>query len=205
MKKKQIAKRGACGLTLIEVAFASLVVSIVAFAVYGTLSRGIDIWRRVHGVFPQEDVAIFFEKITVDLENSFRYPDLKLTGNATYLTFATFVLPRPPEPNVETMGTASYVFDDSRREIQKGTASYSEVYEAKEGGRSAVLQHVEHLAFSYLFFNKEEERYVWGEAWPPGDVELEGVFLPLAVRIVLRLHDENKSQEYTTAVFLPVA
>lgn len=205
MKKKHIARGGSCGLTLIEVAFTSLVISVVAFAVFGSLSRGIDIWSRVQGVFPQEDVAIFFDKIEVDLANSFRYPDLRLTGNATSLAFPTFVVSRPPGPQGGMIGMASYVFDDAGGEIQRAAANYSEMYEAKEGPRSVILRHVEHLAFSYLFFNKEEERYIWAAEWPPVDAEPEDTSLPLAVRIVLNLHYENKSQEYTTAVFLPVA
>ena len=68
------------GLTLIEILLVLSLVSIISIALYKALRNGLQVWERSRYLVVEEDIAIFFDKITQDIKNSYFIQRLDLKG-----------------------------------------------------------------------------------------------------------------------------
>ena len=78
-------------LTLIETLLVVSFVSLVSIAIYKSLASGIKVWGKAHDLVVEEDIAVFFDKITSDLRNTFYYSDLDFYGENYRMSFPTIV------------------------------------------------------------------------------------------------------------------
>ena len=199
MKKKS-------GLTLIEVSLTVVLASVVALAVYSTLSFGVRIWQRFQAGMAEEDAALFFSKAGDEFENTLIYAGLKFHGNQTSLTFPTIISSRFHYAHTgQGPVLVSYVFDDSDGVIKKAYYSLVDIYNGDDPALLPVLDGIESLGFSYYFFDNETEEYLWSGDWPPSEGVPRYSAFPLAVRLALSFQKGDKTYEYNQTVSLPLA
>lgn len=194
------------GLTLVEVALTVVLASMIALAIYATLSYGLKISQRVQGRMAEEDAAFFFTQMSEELQNSFKYPALKFTGHPTSVVFPTIISDRVAYSQTgQGPGLVRYFFNAEKGAVEKAHSSYSDIYENRESATRPVVSGVETLNFSYCFFNQENEEYLWSQAWPPQEGESSDPDFPLAVRVVLAFRERGRLYEYKQTFILPLA
>ena len=74
------------GFTLIETLLVVAISSVIALTIYSTFNSGLKIWQRLTKKEQASDLNIFFEKISYDLRNSFKFSDIKFVGEQTIIT-----------------------------------------------------------------------------------------------------------------------
>jgi prepilin-type N-terminal cleavage/methylation domain-containing protein len=179
------------GFTLVELLIVCVLLSIISLAIYGTLSKGVDIWKKVNTQIYQEDFSIFLEKLTSDLRNSFEYADLAFAGSEDKLEFATFV--DNPRLAARTVGKVIYFYSSSEKMINRRQLDYSQIYRNTLVPSQDALGEVGSLRFSYYFFDSEKNEYVWNDVW-----ENQGV--PEAVRIEIEIEESGITNKIVRTV-----
>lgn len=177
--------------------------SLIALAVYAALSSGIRIWQDVYAKPAVEDAAVFFEKITEELKDSFKYPAITFKGNSSGIFIPTIVRDRLQyEETGQGIGASLYSFDASKGGLDRAQMTASDIFRESQAFFSPALTRVESFAFSYYFFDKDKKEYLWQPDWPPQEGVPQDPDFPLAVRISVALNDGKKTYAYDETVFL---
>ena len=102
------------GFTLIELVLVTAILAVIGMAVYGTFSNGINIWKKVTEDSVVEDVNLFFEKISVDLRNSFKLTGIRFKGERTRISFPSRIKYSGKDGIENTIGQISYSLDKNQ-------------------------------------------------------------------------------------------
>ena len=116
MKEKK--KKFNNAFTLIEMILVVSLISLVGLASFRTIANGLSVWEQSLQIGVEEDLAIFLDKITRDLRNSYKYSLLKFDGTKRTISFPTIVHTREDRRKnygrlryVDRMGKVEYYFD----------------------------------------------------------------------------------------------
>ncbi|MFC1807264.1 hypothetical protein ACFL0T_02720 [Candidatus Omnitrophota bacterium] len=164
-------------------------------AIYSSLSSGLRIWNRINIEVPEENVNILFDKLRVDLRNSFEYNGMIFSGGIEGVEFPTIVGSR--QLGAKTVGRISYKYDSFARALKRVQRDYAQVYADKGGFEGYVLTGLRRIRFSYYSFDEQKREYIWKKEWASG-------FLPLAVRVEVEL-DRESDEKFVSTISLPVA
>lgn len=143
--------------TLIEMLLVASLLSVTGLAVYHAISDGLRIWEYSRRYSSEEDVAVFFEKLTTDLQNIYRYSAISFDGKENKILIPTIV--RTPVDKeisgsgdlVEQMGCAEYFLQTGEKAIYRRQANYSQSLNKKFAPARALAVPVEKLHFKYYF------------------------------------------------------
>ena len=185
------------GFTLIELLLVTVILSIVGLAVYSAFSSGVRVWRRIVKNIPQEDISIFFERISRDLRNSFQYAGVEFYGAKEKIGFPTLVISQKPEVPKHEFGYVTYSLDSSHDSINRTQADYSQLYRDVVPQARTLVDNIEHLTFQYYSYDSDEEKYYWKSVWE------EKENLPVAVKIELGFYDGENKTDYSRTVYIP--
>ena len=156
------------GFTLIEMLIVVSLFSLVSLAIYTSIASGLNVWDRSRGRIIEEDIAIFFDKISMDLRNSFFYSKIEPVGSKNRFSFPCRVwvpadsrLGLAKGEYVEQLGKVEYFFDRNKHQLIRRIANYSQALADDYGSSQALLNRVEDVYFRYFYFwdNKEVEAY----------------------------------------------
>jgi len=75
------------GFTLIELLIVTVILAVIAGAIFATFSAGIKIWQRTNEMLPQEDINIFSARLERDLRNVIKFSNLNFTGKEEKISF----------------------------------------------------------------------------------------------------------------------
>lgn len=197
------------GFTLVEILLVTVILSMVALAVYTTFNNGIKLWKRMSQDVLQEDVNIFFSKISNDLRNSFRYSGIEFFGVEDSIAFAIPGKFRVQEEVESGIGQVSYSFCKKTNTINRVRTNYSQLYLDKPGPIYQVVSNIRSLNFQYYCYDTQQEEYLWVDAWNEEQVPLPlevkiDEHLPLAVKIEVEFDDNNESKKLTKIVTILV-
>ena len=192
------------GFTLIEVSFTVLLTALIALAVFGMLSAGIDLWGIIQRSQPEEDVAILFDKMGDELKNAFEFHGIPFEANGTFFSFPTMIRVRRGNETTAAIGVVQYIFRPSEHEVQRSQRSYGEFSRKASVSPRPVLKEAGDFAVTFYFFDETKKEYAWSQEWPPRGMFFigDGDF-PLAVRISLELNGGNATRAYEKTVFFP--
>jgi prepilin-type N-terminal cleavage/methylation domain-containing protein len=199
-------KRTKTGFTLIELLIVSALLSVVALAVFGTFTSGVNLWERLTQETVLEDLTIFFDKIAYDIRNSFNVEPLTFAGGSRSLSFPTIITYTGKEGRTTCVGQVTYTYDTRQGIFFRDQATMSEVYEEEEGRRTKLVDNVATARFTYYCYDKDLEDYFWATTWGLEDEVFskpeEGPQL-LAVRIEIVVRDGASQQTFTRTVSIP--
>lgn len=176
------------GVTLIETLLVTVLVAVVSLSMYALFNNGIKIWQRANQETPEEDVAIFLEKITYDLRNTFNFSKVRFAGTRDEIRLAAIVN--------SAVGEIIYSFDARRGVCNREQRDYSQSYEDEPGYMRGLLINAKSLNFRYYFYDDEKKEYLWQDEWLE-----EG--LPLAVNVNLELNSGAKDYIFTKTISIP--
>ncbi len=197
------------GFTLVEILLVTVILSIMGLSIYNAFNSGIKIWRRIVGNVKQEDVSIFFEKISHDLRNSFQYADIKLEGTEERISFPSMIVSKEQGVLKSELGYVTYFWNTIDNSINRQQIHYSQLYQnARLSYGQAnplarrLVSNLETMTFRYYYYDAETDRYYWKSVW-----EEEEENLPLAVRIKVEFYEDKNKNEYKNSfvktVYIP--
>lgn len=185
------------GFTLIEILLVTVILSIIGLSVYSAFNNGIKIWKRIARNVIQEDVSIFFEKISHDLRNSLQYADIKFEGTEERISFPTIIISNEQNLLKPELGCVTYFRDNKDNSLNRQQINYSQLYQnarlsdgqANQLSRS-LLSNLEAITFQYYYYDIETDRYYWKSIWENEE------YLPLAVKIKVEFYEDKNKNEY---------
>lgn len=184
--------------TLLEVLITATLFVVVGLAVYATINNGIKIWHRLNKTYIEEDINIFFQKVSADLRNSFIYKGIDFLGKEDSLKFTTLVTSRSGISGLKMgPGEVIYYFNPKERKIIKEKRNLSDIYKQRQGFTQELLKNVESFRFEYYYYDSLSKEYFWIDEWLKE-------YLPLAVRIRLELVHEQSPYEFTKTINIPL-
>ncbi len=194
-------QRSPSGFTLIEVLIAASLVSLIAFAVYANFDSGIRVMERVNHVMQEEDINVFFEKLSRDIQNSFRYASIPFKGNGEKLSFPSSIATEPVLGSSRGIGRVSYYYNSSQGRIERLQENVSQMFQGEKEvvEPTTALSNISSVRFQYFAYDKKEEAYTWKEEWGDADNRI-----PLAVKAELVFHDEGIEKTLTRTIAVPV-
>lgn len=163
MKKtayKYLTKKG---FTFIEVLLAVSLFSLIGVALYSTFASALKIWEKSQRVVIEEDVTIFFDKLTQDLRNTFYYSQIRFLGKEQSLSFVTTLLTdadrrssRSSEEVVDQIGRVEYYFDLTNKNVYRRQANYAQSLKEEFQPARQMLFNVTDIQFRYYFIGESD-------------------------------------------------
>ena len=203
-------KKNEAGFTLIEWLVAISLIAMVGLAIYGIFDSGIKVMRRINRPVPDEDLNIFFEKLSQDLQNAFHYSGIRFKGGAEKIFFATSIQTQPELGGDQGIGAVTYAYDPTRLAILREQKNVSGLHEEKEekdeeGGKlqgALVLDRILLLRFQYYGFVPEDKKFFWLDSWEEVDQKMG---LPFALRVEIVFKEEGAKHHFVRTITIPVA
>lgn len=184
------------GFTLIELLIASVIVSVISFAIYAGFNNGIEVWRRVNKELPAEDLNIFFDKFARDLRSSFNFMNINFSGKSTEMEFA--VLINSPRLQKISVGKVIYYYDYAKGALNRQQKDYSHIYSNENGITRQVLKNIKSLRFRYYSYDAQKKEYFWQDEFLK-----EG--LPVSVRVELEIEEDSQIYKFQRTVNIAVS
>ena len=171
--------------TLIESLIVVTLLSIIGLSVFTAFSNGLKIWERSHRAVVEEDVAIFFERLTQDLANAFEFSLIKFEGSEIKLKFATIVTTEADRKlgankTMRQIGHVQYYYDEDKKEIYRAQGNYSLAIKDKFFPSRVLMKGVESFNFSFFYFESGQIKET-----------KSGDLLPAGVKVTLGFLDKK--------------
>jgi prepilin-type N-terminal cleavage/methylation domain-containing protein len=196
------------GFTLVELLIVTAILSLIGLTLYSSFSSGIDIWKKINRELFVEDINIYFDKISYDLRNSFKFTGIEFYGTQDKISFPTIIKVRRDEGTEEEIGWVQYSFNRNLKALNRKQANYSEMYLDKSGDEQKIVTDIESLRFQYYYYDPQYKHYAWKNTWQ-ADESVFGIeekdVLPLAVRIEVKTKDGKDGKKFTKTVSLPAS
>jgi len=189
------------GFTFVEILLVVVLLGVIGVALYNAFANGLAIWERSNYTFAEEDIMIFFDKISYDLRNTLPYSKIRFNGNKHQLAFAT-VVSTPVDTHkskgrsyfVDEIGRVEYEFDRSRRQLYRRQGNYSQALDGTFGEERLLMSNGPSVEFLYYYRGIEE----YEEAQKATDI------IPTLVKITVEFWDGKNKRNMVKVVALPV-
>ncbi len=188
------------GFTFVEVLLVISLMAIVLVAVFQAMAMGITLWDRITNAFQEEDTILFFEKLTRDLRNSFRYSSFDyFQGDESELGMATLVRTFIREKKntevsyIDGIGMVTYFWDPVKHIITRRERNYNQILKEKDGKEDALVSNV--LSLRYKYFVKTQFGYEW-------KTKLKGI-IPASVMVIVETITKGKRSVLTRVINIP--
>lgn len=168
-------------MTLMEILIVISIMGMLSLALYNALSIGIRVWKKSQEIHAEEDLAIFFDKLTQDLHNAYFYSKISFEGGTDYFAFPALVSVQRydgEEGYSDEMGKVEYRFDVAHHAIIRRQADYGQALKKIYGAPRVVSSQISRLSFQYLYRTDD------GEKW--SSQILDGVIAGIDVEVVLK-------------------
>lgn len=185
---------------MVETLLVMGLLAAMAVAIFSTLAGGFKIWKRGYQSVVEEDLLIFFDKLTDDLHNAFEFSKVPLEGKADSFSFATMV--RTPADAqsalageyVDQIGKVEYYFDGTQKTVLRRQANYSQALQNKFSPARQLVTDVQSLKFRYYY--QKTKQLPWHQQTSQR--------LPSAVEVTVHFGAEKHPQGMVKLISIPV-
>ncbi len=194
-------QRATSGITLIEVLIAVVLMGVIGGVLHHSLSTGIKVWQNTQRMVIEEDISIFFDKISRDLKNSFFYSKIFLEGDTQRFAFPTIVLTPADKKSLQKngqyihqVGRAEYGLDVGNHQIYRRQANYSQAVNNTFSAPQVLVHSIDRLLFRYVYLTDN------------GEVLSEKLFetIPAGLEIEVEFSDNRGSRVMRKLIDIPV-
>ena len=154
------------GMTLMEILLVISLISMVSIAIYNALSNGIKVFQRNQQLVVEEDIVLFMDKLSRDLNRSMMFARIPFQGGEFQFSFPTIIKTKAdrrsgldPEMIIEQLGKVNYYYDVSENTIYRQQANYSQAIQEQFDDGHLLVENVERLKFRYFYYTENEEIY----------------------------------------------
>ena len=188
--------------TLIELLIATAIISVVLLSLYSAFQTGMRTYKMMDSSFNIYQTArILFNRMEVDLKNSFAYRDdnSEFKGGKQSLEFFSDIERFKDGKSYPAICRIKYELDGKKlnRSLWEGLEAAKEVDVKPE----ELSQEIEKISFQYAHATKDPDKPIeWLDSWPKGDDAEQVKVLPLAVKVDLSIG----TIQFTKLIALPV-
>ncbi len=168
---------------------------IISLSIFATFSNGLKIWQKINKPLAQEEMGVFFEKLSKDLSSCLKLSNLSFSGNQVYLEIPTLV--NSANLGNRSPGLANYTFD-RQSGVSRRQKDYSQIYTHQETEAVLLLKGLRSFQFTYYYFDKQRQEYLWAPEWSQAGI-------PLAVRVSLSLEGSSEDEKIIRTITVPVS
>ncbi|MDD5454513.1 MAG: hypothetical protein PHW62_03330, partial [Candidatus Ratteibacteria bacterium] len=176
----------------------AVILSVLGLSVYSVFNNGIKVWKKIFGNVIEEDVSLFFEKISRDLRNSFEYTGIKFEGSNERIAFPTLIVPKESKDAKYEIGYVVYFKDTIDKSINRKQQNYNQLYKNTDPIPAKVLSNIKNLTFQYYRYDPEGDKTSWESYWKDEENP------PLAVRVKVEFYENNREKSFVKSIFIPV-
>ena len=188
------------GFTFIEMMLVTAIFATLSAAVFTCLSNGIKLWDRGRQLMSEEDTAIFFDRFSSELRNTFRYSRISFEGGELAVSFPTVVWTpadrvsvRANEGVIDQIGKVRYEFDPEHGTLVRRQANYSQALFDTWGMDEIVIFFVKAVRFHYFYTASKDSQL---------SVE-EGADIPAGVEVELVIHSGKEEKVFKRYIAIP--
>ncbi|MCM8787279.1 MAG: GspJ family type II secretion system protein [Candidatus Omnitrophica bacterium] len=182
--------------TLIELIIVIGIATAISFGIYKMFSSGAKIWQKIKSITLEEDINIFFQKFSLELNNTFKFSLIDFSGEIDRIMFPAII--NSFSLKQKSPGEIKYYFDSNKGALIKEERDFSQIYNDSEGITKILLDNVASCKFRYYTYDEEKQEYVWQDNWKNNK-------LPLAVEVNLVFYDNGKIKNFIKTVDIPTA
>lgn len=198
MKKYRSHKRFNQGMTLIEILLVVTLVSMISIALYNGLTTGIRVWERSRVSVKEQDILIFFDKLTRDLHNSYFFSTINFQGTEFGLAFPTMVLMPghgdSKDEYIEQPGKAEYYYDLIDSGIYRRDYNYPQALSLMPTPATLLVQDIDQLRFRYVYLTGDGAMY--------DSDYLDSI--PLGIEVEVRFSDSHGQRSLKKYIDIPI-
>ncbi len=154
------------GLTLMETLIVVSLIAMTSMAIYSSLSNGLKVWKKTQQLVVEEDIVIFFDKLSQDLRNTYLYAKFNFDGGKQRITFPTRIQRLPDQriknarqDYVSQLGKVEYYYDGLKDIIYRREANYSQALNGKFSKKRILVRHIRAVHFKYFYYAEGKEIY----------------------------------------------
>ncbi|OGX54722.1 MAG: hypothetical protein A2306_11275 [Omnitrophica WOR_2 bacterium RIFOXYB2_FULL_38_16] len=199
MSIKRLENKSA--MTLIEILIVTSLIAVISVAIYSCLSSGIRVWQESNRLVVEEDIAMFFDKISKDLRNVYSYSRIKPQGDVFRFSFPAIVYTKadkgsghPEGSYVDQLGKVEYYFDPISDSIYRRQANYSQAVSEQYSRESKIVGSVERLKFTYFVLT------------PEGEITKNEIldYIPSAIEVLVVFKDSRGERSMRKFIDIPI-
>lgn len=168
---------------------------IISLAIFSTFNNGFKVWQKINKPLVEEDIGVFFDKLSRDLTNCLNSSNIPFIGDQDNLEVPTQV--SSLRLKINSVGRVVYAYDQQSGVLSRQSEDISQLYSHQEAEPAILLKNIEFFKFEYYYFDTQKQDYFWKKEWP-------GKGIPLAVRIGLSLNDASGNDKIIRTINIPV-
>ena len=150
------------GLTLIEILIVVSLMAMISLALYNAFNNGLKIWKLSQRLVVEEDIAIFFDKISQDLRNAYLHSKITFDGTEQRFAFPTIVrviAPANPTLYQDQLGRVEYFYDAAERKLYRKQATYGQALGETFEDPQLIAKSIDQVRFRYIYLTQQEPKY----------------------------------------------
>lgn len=160
------------GFTLMELLITIAIFTIIATAIYSSLSAGIRVWNHSNRAIEEfQSMRIFFAMLSADLRNAVVYDIQGANFEAApgRMTFMALVMIAGKERKIGTeLAKVTYYLDGAAKTVNRAVAGKAEGFDLNKAKAVGVLTGIENKDFDIEYCYKEAaggSGYEWKREW----------------------------------------
>ncbi|MFH0918328.1 MAG: type II secretion system protein GspJ, partial [Candidatus Omnitrophota bacterium] len=179
-------RKNKLGFSLVELLVVTSMLGVISLAIFSTFNNGFKVWQKINKPLAQEDLGIFLDKLSQDLNNCLKSSSLAFTGDQNNLGIPTLAF--SPRLKASTLALVAYTYDQQTGSLSRQPKDFSQLYSRQEEDPVILLKNIESFKFEYYYFDTQKQEYIWKE-------EPLGAGLPLAVRVSISLNGYSETDK----------
>lgn len=197
----QTTRRSLSAMTLVEILIVSSIISVVSVALFSLLSHGLKVWERSRQMVIEQDIALFFDRISLDLHNACYYSMIRPEGNEYRFSFPAVISVAPDAQSghssgsyIDQIGRVEYYFDPIKDVLFRRAANYGQSLKGDFSAPQKMVYPLDNVKFSYYYLSGKEELYA---------SDVLDVF-PAVIEITIEFADRKGKRVLQKFVDLPI-
>ena len=195
---KLLRQMNARAMTLIEITIVVGLITIISVALYNGLSNGLRVWKYSQQLRTEEDIALFFEKISHDLRNSLLYSQMPFKSDFYSFSFPAIVRAivdsKSGQEATDTIGMVEYSFDVGKKCIVRKQADYGQALGSEFDPAQTLVSAVDGIKFAFIYVTEKDQLY--------SEKILETI--PSAVEVEVKFTDNNQKRSLKRIIDVPI-
>lgn len=181
-----------------EVLMVSVLLPIVAFAIFSNFSSALRLWQTIGTPDPNEDRSLFFQKVERDLEQSFRMKDLPFWGDSEKFALPTLIEAPAALGGPRAIGKAVYKYDAAQQTLTREAFNVHDLAREKTGTKTRLFGGIAAFKATYLVWDREAKKYFWLE-----EVDANSKVFPAAIKFEMELRSVLGSEPVARIFYVP--
>lgn len=180
------------GFSFIELLVALTIFSVIALSIYYALMTGVKLYRRSSSdIRHNQGVRAFFDRIDLDIKNSFFSPVIEPQWDADSISFALLVDNQKAGKKHREIARVSYGYDSTDQQVIRSYSRKDKGFYPDPALEQTIVQDTEGLSFEYCYQEQgSQDACIWKPHWQQKEE------MPKGIKVTLKLAAGERFREY---------